>query len=37
VNASGAGPSSIYGVAQCKVNNFCALSGAMYIAVSPTG
>jgi hypothetical protein len=24
VNASGAGPSSIYGVAQCKVNNFCA-------------
>src|SRR5260370_15753677 len=24
VNASGVGPSSIYGVAQCKVNNFCA-------------
>ena len=24
VNASGGGPSSIYGVAQCKVNNFCA-------------
>jgi hypothetical protein len=24
VNASGGGPNSIYGVAQCKVNNFCA-------------
>jgi hypothetical protein len=24
VNAAGQGPSSIYGVAQCKVNNFCA-------------
>lgn len=24
VNTSGVGPSSIYGVAQCKVNNFCA-------------
>ncbi len=24
VNASGGGPSSMYGVAQCKVNNFCA-------------
>jgi len=24
VNASGVGPSSIFGVAQCKVNNFCA-------------
>src|SRR5258708_20891773 len=24
VNESGGGPSSIYGVAQCKVNNFCA-------------
>jgi hypothetical protein len=24
VNAVGQGPSSIYGVAQCKVNNFCA-------------
>jgi hypothetical protein len=24
LNASGVGPSSIYGVAQCKVNNFCA-------------
>jgi hypothetical protein len=24
VNVSGVGPSSIYGVAQCRVNNFCA-------------
>jgi hypothetical protein len=24
VNASGVGPTSIYGIAQCKVNNFCA-------------
>src|SRR5215471_9095695 len=24
VNASGVGPSSIYGVAQCKIDNFCA-------------
>ena len=24
VNASGVGPSSIFGVAQCKINNFCA-------------